>query len=257
MASVKITHLGHASFRIESPKGTVIYFDPWLDENPTANLQVANIRKADIVMTTHGHVDHLGDSFKICQSTGAKFIGGYELCLIAETHGLTMGELALPMNPGGSLKVADATITMTQTQHSMSISSHVIKAPLPEGLVFHPDGTVGGFVIAFEDGITIYDSSDTCLFSDMQLIGQMYTPQIAILPVGGLYTMGVREAARAASFIRPDLVIPCHYGDTVGQPADIEQLREQVRFLAPNTKVVELGTDRSVTYSPSSYELDR
>jgi len=83
----------------------------------------------------------------------------------------------------------------------------------------------------------------------------MYGPQVAILPVGGKFTMGVREAARAASLIRPDIVIPCHYGDAVGQPADIAALAEAVRFLSPNTDVVKLDPGQSVTYTTSSYTV--
>ena len=123
--------------------------------------------------------------------------------------------------------------------------------------VFHADGAVGGYVMSFDNGISIYDTSDTCLFSDMQLIGQMHGPQVAILPVGGKFTMGVREAARAASYIRPDLVIPCHYGEPVGQPADIDELKAQVKFLSPNTEVVALRPGQSLTYTASSYRIGK
>ena len=257
MASVKITLIGHASFRIESERGTIIYFDPWLDDNPTTKVKVANVRKADIVIATHGHIDHIGDSYAICQRTKAKFVGSYELCQVAEEHGLKMDKQAMSLNPGGSVKIKDVSLTMTQAHHSMALSSHVITSPQPNGLNFHPDGVVGGFVMEFDNGVTIYDTSDTCLFSDMQLIGQMYGPQITILPVGGKYTMGVREAARAASFIRPDVVIPCHYGPIVGQPADISKLARQVRFLTPNTKIVELSPGRTMTYTASNFKIGR
>ena len=114
---------------------------------------------------------------------------------------------------------------------------------------------MAGFVLSFDDGVTIYDSADTCLFSDMQLIGQMHGPQVAILPVGGMFTMGVREAARAASLIRPDVVIPCHYGEIMGQPADIEELRRGVEFLSAGTKVAELAVGQTLSYTPSSFRV--
>ncbi len=253
MSTVKITHLGHASFRFESQKGTTIYFDPWLDENPTAKMKVSQVRKADVVVATHGHGDHVGNSFDICKRTRAKFIGSYEMCQVAEAHGLKMGGRAQPLNPGGSLKIKDATFTMTQAHHSMSMAPDLAYGPPPPGHYFHPDGAVAGFVIAFDNGITIYDSSDTCLFSDMQLIGQMHGPQIAILPVGGKYTMGIREAARAASLIRPDIVIPCHYGEQLGQPADIAALREGVKFLSSNTQVVALKPGQTLRYTARSH----
>lgn len=257
MASVKITFIGHASFRFESDKGTIVYFDAWLDDNPTAKLKLAQVDKADIVIATHGHQDHIGDSFEICKRTKAKFVGNYELCLVAEAHGLKMGTRALSMNPGGTVKVKDATITMTQAYHSQSMSPGLAYGPPPEGHYFRPDSAVSGFSIAFANGITIYDTADTCLFSDMQLIGQMYGPQIAIMPVGGQYTMGVREASRAASFIRPDIVIPCHYGETMGQPADIDELRRAVGFLSPNTQVAPLKPGQSLTYTASSFKVGR
>jgi len=253
MAKVKITFIGHASFCFESEKGTRIYFDPWLDDNPTTKMKRSDVKKADIVVATHGHADHIGDSYDICRQTGAKFVGSYELCLVAETHGLKMPGRAKSLNPGGSVKIKDVNLTMTQALHSMSMAPHVVK-PLPDGMVFHPDSVVGGFALSFANGITIYDSSDTTVFSDMQLIAQMYGPQIAILPVGGQYTMGVREAARAASFIRPDIIIPCHYGPIVAQPADIDALRREVAFLTPTTQVVELKPGQSLTYTASTYK---
>ena len=253
MTTVKITFLGHASFRFESEKGTVIYFDAWLDDNPTARMTVRQVRRADIVIATHGHNDHVGDAFEICKRTGAKFVGNYEMCLTAAAHGLKMGTRSLAMNPGGTVKVKDVEITMTQAHHSLSMSPNLVKGPPAEGEYFRPDSAVTGFVLSFGNGITIYDSADTCLFSDMQLIGQMYNPQIAIFPVGGQYTMGIREAARAASFVRPDVVIPCHYGDIMGQPADIAGLKQAVKFLSPNTQVAELKPGQTLTYTASKF----
>ena len=255
MASVKITFIGHASFKFESEKGTIIYFDAWLDANPTAKMKLSQVRKADIVIATHGHGDHVGDAFEICKRTRAKFIGNYEMCVVAEAHGLKMGTRAMSMNPGGTVKVKDATITMTQAIHSLSMAPFLKHGPPKEGEYFRPDSCVSGFTIAFDNGITIYDTSDTCLFSDMQLIGQMHGPQIAIMPGGGQYTMGVREAARAASLIRPDIVIPCHYGEVMGQPADIGQLSREVAFLSPNTKVAAMEPGQTLTYKSSSYAV--
>ena len=143
-------------------------------------MKLSQVKEADIVISTHGHSDHIGDSYEICKRTKAKFVGNYELCSVAEAvHGLKMGSRALSMNSGGEVKVKDATITMVQAHHSQSLSPHVIGGELPEGLLFHPDSAVNGFVVAYNNGISIYDTSDTCLFSDMQLIGQMYGPQIS------------------------------------------------------------------------------
>ena len=163
---------------------------------------------------------------------------------------------ALSMNPGGTVSVKDVTLTMTQAHHSQSMAPNLVHGPPADGQYFRPGGGIGGFVLAFDNGITIYDTSDTCLFTDMQVIGQMYGPQIAIIPAGGKYTMGVREAARAASFIRPDIVIPCHYGDAVGQPADIDALSEAVQFLSANTTVVGLDPGQTVRYDASTHTVE-
>lgn len=257
MASVQITFIGHASFRFESDEGSITYFDAWLDDNPTAAMTLSEVEEADIVIASHGHSDHIGDSYEICKRTAAQFVGNYELCAVAESvHGLEMGVRALSMNPGGTVAVKDAAITMVQGHHSQSLSPHVIGGELPAGLLFHPDSAVNGFVIAYDNGISIYDTADTCLFSDMQLIGQMYGPQIAIMPVGGQYTMGIREAARAASLIRADIVIPCHYGPIMNQPADIGALSDAVQFLSPNTQVVEMQPGQTLTYTASTHRVE-
>lgn len=255
MPSIKITLLGHASFRLEPDTGEVIYFDPWLDGNPACSLRVADVEAADVVIVTHGHDDHVGDSFAVCKQTGATFVGNYELCLTAAKNGLEMGTQAVPLNPGGTVEVKGIRVTATQAFHSLSMSPNQALGPEPEEAYFRPDGAVCGMVMAFGNGITVYDTADTTVFSDMQLIGQMYGPQVAMLPVGGLYTMGIREGARAASLIRPDIVIPCHYGEAVGQPADIDALSDAVAFLSPNTQVVKLDPGQSVTYRASHFEV--
>ena len=257
MASIKITLLGHASFRLEPDTGEVLFFDPWLDENPTCALKVQDVDRADVVIATHGHNDHIGDSFAICRKTGAKFIGHVELCMTAEKNGLEMESQALPFNPGGTVAVEGVRVTATQAIHSLSMSPNQSLGDAPEDAYFRPDGAVCGMVMAFSNGITVYDSADTTVFSDMQLIAQIYGPQVAILPVGGKYTMGIREAARAASLIRPDVVIPCHYGEALGQPADIDAFSEAVSFLSPNTRVAGIEPGESVTYRASTFEIGR
>lgn len=257
MASIKITLLGHASFRLEPDTGEVLFFDPWLDGNPTCALNVQDVDRADVVIATHGHHDHIGDSFAICRKTGAKFIGHVELCMTAEKNGLEMESQALPFNPGGTVAVEGVRVTATQAVHSLSMSPEQSLGDVPEDAYFRPDGAVCGMVMAFSNGITVYDTADTTVFSDMQLISQIYGPQVAILPVGGKYTMGIREAARAASLIRPDVVIPCHYGEALGQPADIDAFTEAVSFLSPNTRVARIEPGESVTYRASTFEIER
>jgi len=251
MGSVKIDFLGHASFRFEAD-GTIIYFDAWLDDNPACGLKVADVKKADIVIATHGHIDHVGDSFQIAKQTGATFVGNYEMCLVAETAaGIKLDEQSMTLNPGGTGRVKNVQITLVPAHHSLSM----MHGDVPAGHYFRPDSAVTGVVMAFDNGITIYDTADTALFSDMQLIGQMYGPQIAIMPVGGKYGMDIRAGIRAASFIRPDIVIPCHYDTFPNQRADIAKMQMLAEEMCPNTKIVKVIPGQSLTYHASHYAV--
>lgn len=256
MSSIRITLLGHASFRMECDNGQIVYFDPWLDGNPTCDVSLADVDRADVVIATHGHNDHIADAFKLCEKTGASFVGNYELCQTAAKNGLTVGENAVPLNPGGTAEVKGLQVTAVQAFHSLSMSTNLSLGGVPDDLYFRPDGAVCGMVIRFPNGLTVYDTSDTSLFSDLQLISQMYGPQVAILPVGGKYTMGIREGARAASLIRPDVVIPCHYGEATGQPADIDAFTQGVEFQAAGTKVAALQPGQTLVYTKSEFQVE-
>ena len=158
-------------------------------------------------------------------STEAVFVDNYEMCPVAQAHGLELNDRTFPLNLGGSIELADVQITLVQAFHnSGSRSPNLALGSVPEG------GSCG--VILSFNGITDYNTSDTNAFNDMQLIGQMYGPQIAIMLVGGKFTMG----------IRPDIVIPCHYGSVVGQLADIDELGRAVKFLSSNTNVAALAS---------------
>jgi L-ascorbate metabolism protein UlaG (beta-lactamase superfamily) len=236
MEKVTITWLGHASFLFETDAREKIYVDPWIEGNPACSLTLDEIKAADVVCVTHGHVDHLGDSIGIVQKTGAMLIGTPEIGYFAHRNGIEYGEGSCPMNPGGSTKFGTVTVTMTQAVHPTSIAGTEWKVDKTA----EPDGGAVGYVLTFKDGIVIYIAGDTGIFGDMGLIGQIYRPQIAILPVGGKFTMGVREAAWAASLMRPEIVIPCHYNTFPNQMADISELERQIKILAHSTRVEEL-----------------
>ncbi len=224
--SISITWLGHATFILTSPSGKRIVVDPWLEGNPACPDNMKKIDKADLILVSHGHFDHASDVTTVARSTGAKVIGIFELCAWLEGKGVknTSG-----MNMGGTQKVGDISVTMTQAFHS----SGAVEDGKPIYL-----GEPAGFVIKFEDGLTVYYSGDTALFGDMKLIGDFYHPEIAFLPIGDHFTMGPEAAARACELLGVRQVVPIHWGTfplLTGTPA---KLRELVR--GKNIEVLEL-----------------
>ena len=245
MKSIRIEFLGHASFKFLAPGGEVIYFDPWLTGNPVGSMTLSEVTEADVVCVTHGHVDHLGDAIEIVQKTGATLIGSPEIAGYADTFGIGFDTDSCPLNVGGSVKLGSVTYTMTRADHSTGMHGKAYK----DGTVYaEPDGSVCGYVMDFDDGPIIYDTADTGVFGDMALISQLYAPDLVIMPVGGKFTMGVKEAALAAQLTRPRAVIPCHYDTFPNQSADIEDLRRRINDLTPRTEVLEMKPGDSVNY---------
>jgi len=212
----EILWLGHAGFRIKLG-GKTIFVDPWLEGNPKSPMKPSDITEADIVCVTHDHSDHMGDAVEICRRTGATLVGIHEIGVYAEEQGVN----AIGMNIGGTVDVDGIKITMVHAFHSCE------------------RGAPAGFIIS--DGETaIYHAGDTGLFGDMELIGRLYQPRIAMLPIGGHYTMGPREAAEAVRLIKPRVVIPMHYATFPVLEQSPDKFVELVRKLAPDVDVVAL-----------------
>lgn len=214
---VKIKWLGHAGFEIKINEKTVL-IDPWLNGNPKAACTVADINAADIVCVTHDHNDHLGDSIEICKRTGATFVATYELASYAQKNGV---KNVVGFNIGGTTEIAGLKITLVQAFHTASC------------------GAPTGFIIKGKDK-TIYHAGDTGIFSDMRLIGELYRPGIALLPIGGYYTMGPHEAAVAASLVKSEIVIPMHYMTFPILTQTADEFVRNVEEKAVGTKVVVL-----------------
>jgi len=186
---MKVTWLGHAGVKIED-QGKTIYIDPWLSGNPVATLKVEDIKQADVVFVTHDHGDHgYDDAVKICKATGATFVSIFELANKAKSDGV---EQVLGGNIGGTASVAGIEFVFTVALHSSSVG-----APL-------------GFVIHLPS-MTIYHAGDTGLFMDMKLLGELYNIDLAFLPIGSLFTMGPKEAAKALELLGCQKVVPIHY----------------------------------------------
>jgi len=213
----KIRWLGHAGFEIRL-MDLIIFIDPWLSGNPKAACEVSDVKKADLVCVTHDHGDHLGDSFEICKRTGALFVGTYDLSLYAEKNGV---EKTVGINIGGTVDVKGVKVTMVQAFHTAE------------------RGAPTGFILRGE-GKSIYHAGDTGVFGDMKLIGELYKPDVALLPIGGYYTMGFLEAAEAVKLIRPKVVIPMHYQTFPVLAQSADEFVRSVEEKTPEVKVIAL-----------------
>ncbi|AKB12734.1 L-ascorbate metabolism protein UlaG, beta-lactamase superfamily [Methanosarcina thermophila] len=228
MAGIKITWLGHSAFLLEAEKRLLI--DPFISGNPMAPCTPEELNP-DVLVITHGHQDHLGDAIEIGKRTGCRIISIHEVANYIKSKGV----FAEGMNKGGTMNVEGIKLTMTNALHSSSIDA--------SGFSFD-GGSPAGFIIQI-NGRTIYHAGDTGVFGDMQLIGELYEPEIALLPIGGHFTMGIKEAVKAVELIRPKIAIPMHYNtfDVISQdPLEFQQSVES----KTSTKVIIMKPGESI-----------
>jgi L-ascorbate metabolism protein UlaG (beta-lactamase superfamily) len=215
MDTLAITWFGHSTFLVRTPGGKRVLFDPWLIGNPSCPDAVKKPPKADVILVSHGHFDHIEDLLVCARDSGATVVGIFELCDWLGRKGI---QNTSPMNKGGSQSVAGLRVTMTDARHS---SGYV-----DNGQMIYM-GEPAGYVVRLEDGRSIYYAGDTCLFGDMRLIGDMYKPDIAFLPIGDRFTMDPAAAAKACEFLGVRQVVPMHWGTfplLTGTPADLKGL---------------------------------
>lgn len=218
MAKLSITWLGHSTFVLRSPKGIRLILDPWVATNPACPESGKKVGPLDLMLITHGHFDHTADAVSLARETGAQVVAPYELSVWLQNKGL---KNVVGMNPGGTLKTQGLSITMVPAVHSSSIEE--------DGKLLYM-GLATGYVVTFEDGHTVYYAGDTSIFGDMKLIGEMYRPSVAFLPIGDLFTMGPEQAAMAAEMLAVRQVVPMHYGTfpaLTGTPARLRDLVAQ------------------------------
>jgi L-ascorbate metabolism protein UlaG (beta-lactamase superfamily) len=199
MAETTLTWLGHSAFRLDTSGGKRIYVDPFLNGNPKCPEDEREPERADIVAVTHGHGDHVGDTVDIAKKHGSTVVAIVELSGWLGKQGVDDDKLPGP-NKGGTVDVDGVKFTVVNAFHTGSA----------------PDGSYGGepsgFVVTTEDGKRIYFAGDTCVFGDMQLIGRIYEPDVAVIPIGDHYTMGPKEASVAIDLLGVKRVVPCHWG---------------------------------------------
>ena len=220
--TIPLTWLGHASFRLDSPGGKRIYVDPWLTGNPKCPEAEQTPDRIDLIALTHGHGDHVGDTVPLWKQFQPPVVALVELRGWLSSQGLPH-EMAHAPNKGGTAHVDGIEITLTDANHSSSTE---------DGAYL---GEPAGLVLELEDGFTIYFTGDTNVFMSMQLIGRIYQPDVAVLPIGDHFTMGPREAAVALELLGTKRCVPCHYGTfplLTGTP-------DELRKLAPDVEVIE------------------
>ncbi len=236
LGGTRITYLGHSTFRIVTPGGEQIIIDPFLTNNPHTPDELKQVGELDTILITHGHFDHFDDVESLAAQTGAVTLSNFEIMSYLQSQGV---ETAQPIMKGGTAQVGGVKVTATNAFHGSSIA-------LDDGSYIYA-GEPMGYVLEFESGFKLYHAGDTCLFGDMQLIGELYNPDLALLPIGDRLTMGPLEAAHAVRLLGVDHVVPLHYSTDVmpiftGTP---EKFREHLNEIAPGTTVhvMEPGDD--------------
>ena len=220
---MKITWLGHAAFLLEGSKKVLI--DPFLNGNPMAPVKPDEL-DVDYILVTHGHGDHLGDAVEISKRCKAPIVCIYELSVLLSRKGAeTIG-----MNIGGTAKLEGVEITMVKAVHSADVvENEIISAGGPVGFVVNMDG------------VSVYHAGDTDVFMDMQLIGELYRPKVALLPIGDFYTMGIKGALKAIELIKPEIVIPMHYNTFPPIKQNPEEFKEKAEKLGVKVVILKPG----------------
>jgi L-ascorbate metabolism protein UlaG (beta-lactamase superfamily) len=225
MDTVQLTWLGHAAFRFDTPGGKRVYVDPFLD-NPKCPGGEKEPERVDLIALTHGHDDHVGSTIELAEKFGCQVatpvveLGGW-----LTTKGVPEDKVTA-WNKGGTVDVDGVKITSTNAHHSSSAFENGTFLYLgePAGLVFDTGGP------------KLYFAGDTCVFGDMKIIGDLYGPDVAILPIGDHFTMGPMEAALALELLGTKRCVPCHYGTFPplhGTPDELRSLARGVEVISP------------------------
>jgi L-ascorbate metabolism protein UlaG (beta-lactamase superfamily) len=223
-----LTWLGHNSFKLVTRGARTVLIDPWVEGNPACPKELKTFDKIDVVTISHGHGDHMADAVTLGKKFKPAIVCNYEIHLFLTRKGVAN---TMPMNKGGTQEIAGLKFTMVHAIHSSGIEDG--------GQVVY-GGEPCGFVITLEDGTRIYHAGDTAVHSDMALIAELYEPEIALLPIGDLYTMSPREAAVAARLLKPKWIVPAHYGTFPALTGTPDALREELKARGVKAEVIAL-----------------
>jgi L-ascorbate metabolism protein UlaG (beta-lactamase superfamily) len=200
LKGTRITWLGHATVLVVTAKGTTILIDPFIAQNPKYPKEFVLPEKIDYILLTHGHGDHISDVAPVAAKHDSTVVAIYELADYVASKGVAR---TIGMNLGGTVQLNDVAATMVEAKHSAGAQD--------EGGT-HYVGVAAGYVLTITEGPVLYHAGDTAVFGDMKLIRELYHPEVAMLPIGGHFTMGPKEAALAARFLAAKKVLPLHFG---------------------------------------------
>ena len=223
----KLTWYGHSNFKLETENKQTFVFDPFFTGNPSAPVDAAVIKRADAVLITHDHDDHIGQAIEICQSTGAHCVGVFDT--IKKLTGQGLPDNGIGMNVGGTVMVGETSIHMVQAVHSTA------------------SGVATGYILTLNDGLCLYHAGDTGLFSSMELFGLFNTIDVALLPIGGWFTMGPEHAAYACKLLKCQKVIPMHWGTFPILEQNTKTFANALERMAPDTGLVTMEPGQTIS----------
>ncbi|HTO90006.1 MAG TPA: metal-dependent hydrolase [Candidatus Sulfotelmatobacter sp.] len=230
-----LTWLGHGTFKLRTRGAKTVLVDPWVEGNPACPRDQKTLDGIDVMAITHGHGDHMSDAVTLAKKFKPSIVCNFEIHLYLQKKGVSQ---SLPMNKGGTLEVEGIKFTMVHAAHSSGIEDG--------GQVIY-GGEACGYVITLEDGTRILFCGDTGPHADMPMIAELYQPEIAIVPIGDLYTMGPREAAWAVRALGARYVVPAHHSTFPALTGTPEMLREELKKLGVKAEVVSMRPGESLS----------